>query len=105
MKGETETMADDKGRRIGFNILLALCSASIGFGASQMTLASEVHVSTAKVEANRKELDDVRIALREERASTDARIFELTGLMKEQIRNSTELITLIRVQKQIKEGQ
>lgn len=65
--------------------LLGLLCGSLGFGLSQLTVASEV-----KVHSN--EISNILAMMKEERARTDARIFELVALLKENIGFNRTLI-------------
>ena len=76
-------MSEERARSIAFKFMLSLTSLSVGFGLSQMTLASEVHVSTAVVTRLEKRVD------------------QITDMQSEQIKQATELIGLLKVQNQI----
>ena len=83
-------------------ILLSITMFSLGFGVSQMTLASEVHVNSNRITTLERSIIDLHQADLDEGHRSDTRIFEAVGLMKELVKQNTELISLIRVQYQIK---
>ena len=65
--------------------LLGLLCGSLGFGASQLTVISDV-----RVHAN--EIGNIRSAFADERKRTDDRIFQVVEQMKEHIRINTALL-------------
>jgi len=84
-------------------IVIAACSGSMGFGFSQATLGKDVALNRAAIVQYRTDFMD-------EKNRTDERIFRLTGMMDKQaeqnteiIRLARELISLIKLQNQLKQ--
>lgn len=65
--------------------LLGLLCGSLGFGLSQLTIASDVRVHSTQIL-------NLRESFLEERQRTDARIFEMVAQMKEQIKVNVTII-------------
>ena len=66
--------------------LLGLLCGSLGFGLSQLTIATTVR-------AHDVEISNLRTAFKEERERTDARIFQLVEQIKEQNRMNSALLS------------
>jgi hypothetical protein len=81
-------------RQIFVAVLIALCSGSMGFGVSQITVVRDV--AQAKSDIGYLQKGDV-----EERQRADARVNMLADLMKEQLKLNTELIGLVKVQNEL----
>ena len=94
-------MSEHRGEFVNKALLGLLCG-SLGFGLSQLTVASEVKV-------HGRDIAVLHETVKDERARTDARIFELAALMKAQlglqqalVDQNKELISLVRVHLGIK---
>lgn len=83
----------EKRQGLIINILLTITGLSFGFGASQLTMAKDLHVTVTNVENLRHEFE-------QEKDRTDKRIFSVVTLVEKMTQQNTELITLIRVQNQ-----
>jgi Tfp pilus assembly protein PilO len=93
------------GKQVLIGVLIALFSASVGFSTAIVGVVSKVNQSasdirnikdTSKEDRNRGDQN-----LREERDRADKRMFELVGLMKEQIKLNVEIIELVKIQNQL----
>lgn len=83
-------------------VLIAACSGAVGYGFSQREIGIQVAVNTRVIQSLQDADNAIRKDFDAERQRTDTRIVELVGLVKEVIKMDTELITLIRVQNQMK---
>jgi hypothetical protein len=81
-------------RQIFVALLIALCSGSLGFGISQMSVIPEVRANKISLE----NLKDERV---EDKKQVDVRISELVGLMNTNMKLNSDLIELVRVQNQL----
>ena len=78
-------------RQIIGGLLIAACSGSLGYGYSQQTIGNQMRDNTKDIAANK----DAIIA-------TNHRIDRVADLMEKQMEMNRELVTLIRVQQQVK---
>jgi len=90
-------------KQVLIGVVIAACSGSMGYGVSQATLGKDVAL-------NRAALVQMRGDFTQEQTRTDERIFRLTGMMDKQaeqnteiIRLARELISLIKLQNQMKQ--
>jgi len=65
-----------------------------GVGAVQMTMGSEVRENTTRISRIEKDMDS-------ERSRTDARIFEVVGVVKEVISSNRELLHVMKMQSEL----
>ena len=65
-----------------------------GVGAVQMTMGSEVRENTTRISRIEKDMDS-------ERSRTDARIFEVVGVVKEVISSNRELLHVMKLQSEL----
>jgi hypothetical protein len=102
----THTHADTKrtmNQKVVTGVLIAACSFSLGFGASQMAIASTVTEHTSEIRGLRDTDALIRKELAEERQRTDQRVAQIATLMGEMVRQNQEFINLLKVQNQILE--
>lgn len=92
--------------------VVALVSAALGFAASQVTVGAKVRDVTSGIAADVREaaveLRQVKAEFVNEQKRTDARIFELSGLVKTVIESNSarektmqEFIQVIKVQNEL----
>ena len=82
-------------------MLIALCSGSIGFGASQMLIVSEVRKSANDIVYLKESDVMIRKELSDEHGRTDQRIFTLAGMVTKIIDQNSEVINLVKVQNEL----
>jgi len=74
-----------------FTIVVGLMMFSLGFGASQLTIAGDVSRHDV-------EIKNLRMEFRDERDRVEKQISELVGLMKETVQQNRELIAALRAE-------
>lgn len=93
---------DEKVRAVIFNLMVLITGGALGFGSSQALLATRVAAAEVEVTNLKKVTGELKQADKDESERTDRRIANLISLQTEQVKQGTELISLIRVQNQMK---
>lgn len=90
--------------RMVFSIVLSICSASIGFGTSQLSLAGDVHVTVARMGSLEERVRQNATDSKDRDVELERLVNSCMSLQQDQIKQGTELIRLL-LQNQIRGGQ
>jgi tetrahydrodipicolinate N-succinyltransferase len=90
---------------IGKNILTAVISSvvtgAIVFGYSSLQFRDEVHGNTKDLNYVRKDISDIKAQAVSDKIEFSARQNSIAALVQENLKQSTELIQLLRLQQQV----
>jgi len=96
-------------------ILIGLTCGSLGFGTSQLTIVEKVSAHEVRIcemakaqdveSTERHAADDfTRSEISDERSHTDKAITELVALVRQDMAQSQEIVTLLKVQNQLNQS-